>query len=94
MAMLRIVLVQPGATDFDEQWRIKGSLDIPLNRNGSSQVDRTVLELASVELDAIYVSPSESALQTAAALANAWFAADGRRRLVAPAWAAAGSETI
>lgn len=70
MAMLRIVLVQPGATDFDEQGRIKGSLDIPLNRNGSSQVDRTVLELASVELDAIYVSPSESALQTAAALAK------------------------
>ena len=67
MAMLRIVLVQPGATDFDEQGRIKGSLDIPLNRNGSSQVDRTVLELASVELDAIYVSPSESALDRSGA---------------------------
>ena len=70
MAMLRIVLVQPGATDFDEQGRIKGSLDIPLSRNGSNQVDRTVLELESVELDAIYVSPCESALQTAAALAK------------------------
>jgi probable phosphoglycerate mutase len=68
--MLRIVLVQPGATDFDEQGRIKGSLDIPLSPNGSHQVERTVQELQSLELDAIYVSPSESALQTAAALAR------------------------
>ncbi len=68
--MLRIVLVQPGSTDFDEQGRIKGSLDIPLSRNGTTQVERTVLELESLELDAIYASPSESALQTAAALAR------------------------
>ena len=45
--MLRIVLVQPGSTDFDDQGRIKGSLDIPLSANGTGQVARMVAELAA-----------------------------------------------
>ncbi len=68
--MLRITLVQPGSTDFDDQGRIKGSLDIPLSHNGSSQVERTVKELASFPFDAIYSSPCESAVQTALELAR------------------------
>jgi broad specificity phosphatase PhoE len=69
--MLRIALIQPGATDFDDQGRIKGSLDIPLSVNGKSQVRRTVEELATLEIDAIYTAPGQSALQTATALAAA-----------------------
>ena len=68
--MLHIVLIQPGSTDFDEQGRIKGSLDIPLSTNGTSQVARTVEELASHEIGAIYAAPCQSALQTAQALAR------------------------
>jgi broad specificity phosphatase PhoE len=68
--MSRVVLVQPGATDFDEQGRIKGSLDIPLSPLGAAQVQRTVADLAAYVFDAIYTSPAESAIQTAAALAH------------------------
>ena len=67
---LQIVLVRPGATDFDEQGRIKGSLDIPLSKNGAIQVARTAGDLAQISIDTIYASPCQCALQTAAALAE------------------------
>jgi broad specificity phosphatase PhoE len=68
--MLRIVLIRPGSTDFDEQGRIKGTLDIPLNENGASQVARTISELAELPLDCVYSSPCQCAQQTASALAD------------------------
>lgn len=68
--MLRVLLVQPGATDFDEQGRIKGNLDIPLSENGVHQVARTVQQLAGLPIDAIFCSPCRSAQQTAAALSG------------------------
>ncbi|MCU0960265.1 MAG: histidine phosphatase family protein [Pirellulaceae bacterium] len=68
--MVRIVLVQPGATDLDDQGRIKGSLDIPLSVTGAEQVARTVRELAAAPIEAIYAAKCQSALQTAEALAR------------------------
>ncbi len=68
-AKLRVVLIRPGATEFDEQGRIKGTLDIPLSISGAEQVTRTIEELANISIDAVYASPGESAQQTAAALA-------------------------
>ncbi|MHB9075934.1 MAG: histidine phosphatase family protein [Pirellulaceae bacterium] len=68
--MLRIVLVQPGSTDFDDQGRIKGSLDIPLSANGTGQVTRMVEELMGEPIEAIYAPACQSALQTAQALAE------------------------
>ena len=44
--MMSIVLVRPGCTDFDEQRRIKGSLDIPLSATGSDEVNELVVQLA------------------------------------------------
>ena len=67
--MLRIILIRPGSTDFDEQGRIKGTLDIPLNANGADQAARTASELADLRLEMIYTSPCKCAQQTAAALA-------------------------
>jgi probable phosphoglycerate mutase len=63
--MLKILLIRPGATDFDEQGRIKGTLDIPLNDKGTSQVAKTIDELAGEEIDAIYISPCQCCEQTA-----------------------------
>ncbi len=63
--MLRIVLVRPGATVFDEAGRIKGSLDFPLCPEGASQAERTAEDLANVRMDVVYSSPCESARQTA-----------------------------
>jgi broad specificity phosphatase PhoE len=69
--MVRIVLVRPGSTDFDEQGRIKGTLDIPLSYAGTCQVARIVNELQDLPLDAIYSSPGLAAEKTADAIAVA-----------------------
>lgn len=68
--MIRVVLVQPGATEFDEQGRIKGSLSIPLSDNGTRQVSKVVSELAGLPIDYVYCAPCESARQTADAIAR------------------------
>jgi len=68
--MLRIVLVHPGATDFDEQGRIKGTLNISLNSTGESQVLQTIDELSDLDLQVVYASPCTSALETAKTLAS------------------------
>lgn len=68
--MLRIILIRPGSTEFDDQKRIKGNLDIPLSLSGSTQVTRTVCELADYEIDWVYASPGQAAGQTAEALAR------------------------
>ncbi len=67
--MMRIVLVRPGATDFDDQGRIKGTLDIPLNQHGQEQIAATASETATLVIDAIYSSMCQAALDTAAAIA-------------------------
>jgi broad specificity phosphatase PhoE len=68
--MLRIILIRPGSTDFDEQRRIKGTLDIPLNQNGADQVSRTASELVDAEVQVVYCAPCQSAMQTAQAVAE------------------------
>jgi len=68
--MLRIFLIRPGSTDFDDQGRIKGTLDIPLNANGTSQATRAASELEAAAIELIYSSPSQSAVQTAETLAE------------------------
>jgi phosphoserine phosphatase len=72
--MLRIVLVRPGCTEFDQQGRMKGTLDIPLSEDGSRQAADTAQQLAAVAIDAVFSAPCSSARQTAEAIA-------GNRRL-------------
>jgi probable phosphoglycerate mutase len=69
--MLRIILLRPGSTDFDEQGRIQGTLDVPMNRAGAHQVARSVEELSNVQIDAIYAAPCHAAQETAEMLAAA-----------------------
>ncbi len=68
---MQIVLVRPGVTNFDEEGRIKGKLDLPMSPRGVAQVDTTVKELADVPLDCVYCGPCQAAIQTAGALAAA-----------------------
>lgn len=67
--MLRVVLVRPGATEFDEQKRIKGSLDMPLAEQGREQATQTAKDLERVQFGGIYSAPCESAQETAELLA-------------------------
>jgi len=68
--MSRVVLVRPGATDFDDQGRMKGCLNMPLSECGREQVERIAAELADLEIDEIVTAPCESAIETATRLAK------------------------
>lgn len=68
--MLEVVLIRPGATDYDKSHRIQGTLNIPLNADGTREVARTIDEMRSRGLEVIYSSDSEPANQTAEALAK------------------------
>jgi probable phosphoglycerate mutase len=69
--MLKIVLILPGATDYDQQGRIQGSLDIPLNEEGAKEVERIAQQLEPLGLEIIYCSPCEPVMQTANRLSEA-----------------------
>ena len=68
--MTRVLLVRPGATDFDDQGRMKGSLDMPLSDGGVKQAESLARELATTRVRTIFSSPCESAQQTAQQLAE------------------------
>jgi len=66
--MVQIVLIRPGCTDYDQQRRIQGTLDVPLNAEGSTEVARMLDELAGLKLEVVYASDSQPSLQTAEAI--------------------------
>lgn len=65
-----VILVRPGATDFDHQGRMKGCLDMPLSEIGVEQADTLAGELASVRLKTVFCAPCESARETARRIAD------------------------
>ena len=69
--MSRIVLIRPCSTDFDEQGRIQGTLDIPLNAQGSVSAWQLAADLRPLEISLIYSSPCQAAWQTASAISEA-----------------------
>jgi len=66
--MSTIVLIRPGCTDFDDQQRIQGALDIPLNECGLRQAQQIANDLHHIPLDLIYSGPQAAARETAALL--------------------------
>ena len=70
--MTRIILIRPGSTDFDQQGRITGTLDIPLNQRGNDQAQQTAAEIADQNVECVYCSPCQSAQETAHVLAKEW----------------------
>ncbi len=67
--MLQIVLIRPGSTDYDQQQRIQGTLDVPLSEQGSSEVAQLIGQLADQGIETIYSAPCEPAQQTGRFLA-------------------------
>ena len=65
----RVLLIRPGATEFDDQGRIKGSLDMPMSERGHRQVRSLAEEIAEIPLKTLYISPCESARETAEQIA-------------------------
>src|SRR3972149_4211222 len=68
--MLQIVLIRPGSTDYDDQQRIQGTLDIPLNEKGNGEVARVIEELRGKPIEVVYTAPCQSAEQTAETIAE------------------------
>jgi probable phosphoglycerate mutase len=69
--MSQIVLILPGATDFELQGRIHGDLDIPLCPEGREEAGRVGRELQDLGIEVIYTSCCSSARETAEAIAGA-----------------------
>jgi len=63
--MCQVVLIRPGSTDFDEQNRIQGRLDLPLNDQGETALSETLRSLEAVKLSMILADPGEPARSTA-----------------------------
>jgi broad specificity phosphatase PhoE len=60
-----LFFIRHGQTDFNKTKRFMGSLDIPLNKHGISQILETLPLLQQQPISAIYTSPLTRALQTA-----------------------------
>jgi probable phosphoglycerate mutase len=69
--MVQIVLIRPGSTDYDQQGRILGTLDVPLNAQGADEVKRIIEGVRPLGITTIYRAPCQSAEQTATALGEA-----------------------
>jgi probable phosphoglycerate mutase len=69
--MLEIVLIRPGATDYDKCGRIQGTLDIPLNAQGALEVAREIDQLRDRGIEVLYASDSQPARDTAEAIGAA-----------------------
>ena len=66
----RVLLIRPGATEFDDQGRIKGTLDMPMSERGREQVCSLAEQLSEFPVGTIYSAPCESARETARQLAQ------------------------
>jgi len=66
-----ILLARHGETDWNREGRFQGHADPPRNATGRAQAARLAVELADVELAAVYSSPLRRALETAEVVAAA-----------------------
>jgi len=61
-----ILLVRHGATTFNETDHLQGRIDNPLNQKGRDEAARLAARLKCESLDAIFSSPLQRAIETAA----------------------------
>ena len=65
-----LYLVRHGKTDWNDQGRLQGAKDIPLNKAGLSEAKAAGITLKSVPVHAIYSSPLSRAHETAREIAK------------------------
>ncbi len=69
--MERIILIRPGATEYDSQGRITGTINLPLSEQGRQQVRQIAEQIADEEIVVVYASPCDAAMETAEVIARA-----------------------
>ena len=65
-----VLLIRHAETDAVGAWLAGQTMDVPLNQCGRAQAERLRDRLSTVDLSAIYSSPLERAIETAAPLAR------------------------
>jgi phosphoserine phosphatase len=70
--MSTVILIRAGRTDYDDQHRVMGTLDMPVNDRGNQQIREVIrlLQGQDVRLEAILTSPDDPACSTARAIAS------------------------
>lgn len=66
----QVILARSATTDFDEQERIVGSLDVPVNVRGQAELVEMVGEWRSLAIDVIYCTAGEAETESAKFLAD------------------------
>lgn len=69
--MLKIWIVRPGMTEFDQQGRILGTLDVPLNEEADEEIAAIIQQLSGQTIDIVYSSPHQSTVETAERICSA-----------------------
>jgi broad specificity phosphatase PhoE len=69
--MLTLLLVRPGATEFDQQGRIQGTLDLPLCDNGRRQTEEALPGIAAHKPAVVYTAPCQAAREAGQMIAEA-----------------------
>ena len=68
--MVKFVLIRPGSTDYNEQGRIQGTLDVPLSADGSAEIDTAIDALDKLGIETLYFAPCQSAKESAKRIAS------------------------
>jgi phosphoserine phosphatase len=68
--MGRIILARSGMTEYDEDERIAGSLDMPLSAKGIAEAEDLARDLKSFEVEAVYAAAGEASQATARLIAE------------------------
>lgn len=67
--MRQLVLVHTGTTEYDEQGRIQGTLDVPLSEEGLQQIGDLVADLRAMKPTALFTAPGQASQETSDLLA-------------------------
>lgn len=68
--MIKILLIRTGATEYECQGRVQGTLDIPLSEDGRQQVEQVADQLRDQTIDVLYAGPCRATQQSADILAT------------------------
>ena len=67
--MLELLIIRTGATEYECQGRVQGTLDIPLSEDGRLQIERVAETLRGTKINACYAGPCRATQQSAQILA-------------------------